>query len=91
MDLPDLKQLGQVIDLCRKKGVDTITIGTLTLKLGPEPERKRKAPASERAEPDVEDPYQNFPGGILTPEQLMFYSAGGMPGEEPWNQNKGEQ
>ncbi len=91
MDLPDLKQLGKVIDLCRKKGVDEITIGHLTLKLGAEPERPARAAGStEIPEGDPADPYQNFPGGILTPEQLMFYSAGGMPGEEPWNK-KGEQ
>lgn len=81
MDLPDLKDLGKVIDLCRKKGVMNITIGPLRLELGPEPEPKRRA--NEAQDPDPTDPYANFPQGELTPEQLMFYSAGGVPENDP--------
>ncbi len=84
MDLPDLKDLGKVIDLCRKKGVESITIGQLTLKLGsePEPPVRRKA-NTETQEPDPTDPFANFPAGELTPTQLMFYSAGGAPEDDP--------
>jgi hypothetical protein len=83
MDLPDLKDLGKVIDLCRKKGVSNITIGTLRLELGPEPERVSRQRESGTHEQDPADPYANFPTGELTPEQLMFYSSGGMPENDP--------
>lgn len=83
MDLPDLKDLGKVIDLCRKKGVSNITIGTLRLELGPEPEAKKASKNSNEPEFDPTNPWANFPAGELTPEQLAFYSAGGIPENDP--------
>jgi len=84
MNLPDLKDLEKVIDLCRKKGVGSITIGEIKLELReeapPSNYKKRKANAQE---PDPVDPYSNFPAGTLTEEQLMYYSAGGIPEEDP--------
>ena len=32
-----------------------------------------------------DEPWANFPDGILTPEQLIFYSAGGKPEDDPEN------
>lgn len=93
MQLPDIKDLGKVIDLCRKKGVEEITIGEITLKLGPEPEprvRQRASQNEEQSDYDPADPWANFPAGELSPDQLAFYSAGGTPGQEPWL-NKGDQ
>ncbi len=84
MDLPDLKDLGKVIDLCRKKGVASITIGQLKLDLGPEPEpKKSQASANSQPEIDETDPWANFPAGELTPSQLIFYSSGGLPEDDP--------
>jgi hypothetical protein len=91
MQLPDVKDLGKVIDLCRKKGVKTFQIGELKFELGEEPQRMRQQlNQSEIQEIDPTDPWANFPAGELGPEQLAFYSAGGLPGKEPWL-NKGEQ
>lgn len=96
IDLPDIKQLEKVIDLCRKKGVDTVTFpGGFSLKFGDKPEGKprgRKKP--EALIPDPENPLANFPTGELTMEQLTYYSSGGMPENDPFiaaMQNKAGQ
>lgn len=91
MELPDIEQLGKVIELCRKKGVRVFSLGQLRLELGDEPVKRNKAQKNEQViDKDPSDPWANFPTGELTNEQLMFYSAGGTPGEEPWL-NKGGQ
>lgn len=91
MNLPDVSDLAKVIDLCQKKGVKVFQMGELRLELGEIPQKKRAAARQEEEQVDEIDPndkYANFPNGILSPEQLMFYSSGGMPGDEPWL-NKG--
>lgn len=85
MDLPDIKDLAKVIDLCRKKGIKAFELpGKLRLELGDEPEPKsRKNDENQSVEIDPANRYANFPSGNLTPEQLTFYSAGGMPENDP--------
>lgn len=84
MKLPELKDLARVIDLCRKKGVSSITIGDMKL------EFREEAPVSHykrkqvKEETDPVNPFVNFPEGELTPEQLMYYSSGGMPENDPY-------
>lgn len=81
MDLPDLKKLESLLKLCRRQGVTEIKVDCLEFKLG---EMSMPAgPRPQEAEPDPTNPYSNFPTGDLTPEQLMFYSAGGMPEDDP--------
>jgi hypothetical protein len=91
MQLPDIKDLGKVLDLCRKKGVKVFQLGELKIELGDEPikQYQRASGAPDNELPDPADPWANFPAGELTPEQLTYYSAGGVPGKEPWL-NKGE-
>lgn len=84
IQLPDLKDLEKVIDLCRKKGVDAITLGDIRLELGAAPEKKpRGRAAKEKPEHDPINPYANFPDGTLTPEQLIHYSSGGTTDDDP--------
>lgn len=86
MQLPDLKELAKFIDLCRRKGVSSIAIGELKMDLRPEaPESpyKRKKQTLEPHTDDESNPYRNFPDGILSNEQLLFYSAGGAPEDDP--------
>lgn len=92
MQLPDVKDLGKVIDLCRKKGVKIFQIGELKFELGDVPEKQyiQSVQGSSDQIADPEDPWANFPAGELTGEQLAFYSSGGIPGKDPWL-NKGEQ
>lgn len=75
----DLKDLEKLLKLCRKQGVNKIELGQIKLELGDLPIEPGKAQAIETPE----DPYNNFPVGELTPEQLMFYSSGGVPEDDP--------
>lgn len=87
MQLPELKDLAKVIDLCRKKGVSSITIGEMKLEFReaiPTSNYKRR---QVKEETDPVNPYDNFPEGELTPEQLMYYSSGGLPENDPYAVN----
>lgn len=74
MSLPDLKQLGKIIALCRKKGVLEITIDGVTLKLGEAPVSNYKKKASA---PTIKD--LPFETDSLTQEQLLMWSVQGLP------------
>lgn len=71
--LSDLKKL---LELCRKQGVLEIKLCEVEFKLG-------ALPDEQRPEGDPARPYANFPQGELTDEQLAFYSAGGLPEDDP--------
>jgi hypothetical protein len=63
-DLSDLKKL---LKLCRMQGVTEINLGGTCIKFGDLP--------AKRGDEDTED--SEVPTDGLTPEQLMFFSAGG--------------
>jgi hypothetical protein len=75
-----LKDLEKLIKLLRKQGVSEFEHNGTKLKLGDLPEEL--SGVSGQLE-EVERPYQNFPQGELTPEQLLFYSSGGQPEDDP--------
>lgn len=75
--IQDFKDLEKLLKLCRKQGVTDIKLGDIELKFG-------ELPIDLSKNIDINsDPYVGFPGGELTPEQLMFYSAGGLPSDDP--------
>jgi len=82
--IQNLKDLEKLIKLLRKQGVETFKMGDIDLKLGSLPQER--VVVQQEDEVDPENPYSNFPDGMLTPEQLMFYSAGGHPDDDPENQ-----
>jgi hypothetical protein len=90
MQLPDIKDLGKVIDLCQKKGVKVFQLGELRLELGDPPAKPQRTieQSENHSEMNPDDPWAEFPNGVLSPEQLMFYSSGGKPGQEPWLEKK---
>ena len=76
MVIKDIKDLKQIIDLCRKTGVDSIKIDNIELQLGPSPIKTTTTPQRR--------PYT--PAGVitedtqiltdeLTADELLFYSA----------------
>jgi hypothetical protein len=66
--IKDLKELKALFQLCRKQGVTDITLGDLHIKFGDLPYEAN--PVAEQTQlPDE-----------LTPEQLMYYSVGGLEG-----------
>lgn len=77
--IKDLKELQGLMKLCRTQGVYEIKYGSVELKLGELPAESNGKQTIE----DKEDTYKNFPKGELTPQQLMFYSAGGVPEDDP--------
>ena len=74
--IENLKDLEKLLKLCRKQGVTEIKLGSVELKLG-------DIPVELKASEVNDDPYKGFPDGELTPDQLMFYSAGGTPEDDP--------
>lgn len=78
----DLKDLKALLKLCRSQGVLEIKLGSVELKLGDLP-IENHSHVYDQDEVPSDNPYANFPSGILTPEQLMFYSSGGAPEEDP--------
>ncbi len=76
--IENLKDLEKLFKLCRKHGITEIDLSRTSFKLGDLPTKEE----NQLAETET-DPYSNFPTGELTPEQLMFYSSGGMPEDDP--------
>lgn len=80
-----LKELEKLLKLCRKQGVTEIALGTVSFKLGDLPHSVSSTGNTVSQTDEFIDPYTGFPDGILTNEQLAFYSAGGDPSEDPEN------
>lgn len=85
----NLKELRALLKLCREQGVLEIKVGEVSLKLGDLPVSDAAKGVGSPADDALQDKYANFPDGMLTPEQLIFYSSGGAPEEDP--ALKGEQ
>lgn len=76
--IDNLKELEKFLKLCRKQGVTKINFDNVNVELGEMPEERQASQIDA-----IEDPYKNFPAGELTPEQLMYYSSGGRPENDP--------
>lgn len=83
--IQNLKDLEKLLKLCRKQGVTELDLGEVKFKLGDLPYEPSSIQQNLADDP-AEDPYKNFPQGQLTPEQLIFYSSGGDPSDDPENQ-----
>lgn len=67
--IKDLKELTEFLKICRKQGVTEIKFDGVSVCLGPLPKKVKGE------EPDDAE----IPTDELTPEQLMYFSAGGPP------------
>lgn len=76
--IESLKDLERFFKLCRKQGVTKADLSTMAFEFGDLPPE-----AGAVADIAAVDPYSNFPQGELSPEQLMFYSSGGLPENDP--------
>lgn len=85
MGISDLKDLEKLFKACRKYGISEMDYQGIKFKLGDLPQQVSRG---TEAEVDPENPYADFPDGDLTPEQLMFYSSGGRPEDDPFRQDK---
>jgi hypothetical protein len=77
------KELKALLKLLRSNGVLTYKTADLDLSFSSESHLLAPKEQAQMVEVDSDDPWAQFPTGDLTPEQLMFYSSGGVPGEEP--------
>lgn len=69
MTITNIKELSKLIDLCRKKGIDSVEIDNIKLKLGRiEPKLSKDKTAELKALPDLSD------------EDLLYWSASDMTG-----------
>jgi hypothetical protein len=84
----DLKQLKAIIKIMREGGALSLETPDIKLALSPEAllPKKQTEQAQGMVEDSIEDPWAGFPTGMLSPEQLAFYSSGGKPEEDPENQ-----
>lgn len=70
----DLKQLSKVIDLCRKKGVDSIEFDGIKVTLGNQPTPKRTRNKIDHSEDTItETPFDE--------ESTLFWSVPNLPME----------
>jgi len=76
--IQDLKDLEKFFKLCRKQGVVKADLSSLTFEFGDLPTTKTSGDESEPSQS-----LENFPDGELTPEQLIYYSSGGSPENDP--------
>jgi len=81
--IKDFKDLQKLFKLCRAQGITDFKMNGIEIKFGDLPFTKKQM---EEQEAEIaSDPYANFPEGDLSPEQLMFYSSGGKPEDDPLN------
>lgn len=73
----DFKDLEKFLKILRKQGVTEASFGSLTVKMGDLPVERLNLASDE-------DKLAGFPDGELTPDQLIFYSSGGMPADDPF-------
>ena len=81
----DPKLLKTILKIMRENGVLHLKTADVELTLSPDslfPNKQDKV-HQDQSEIPTDNPFVDFPSGMLTPEQLMFYSSGGMPSEDP--------
>ena len=74
----DFKDLEKLFKLCRKQGIYEMDFNGIKFKVGDLPVEK------DYSTQEVANQLDGFPDGVLTPEQLAFYSSGGMPTDDPF-------
>lgn len=79
MDIKSLKELSKIIDLCRKKGIESVKIGQecIEMKFGEvrQPTRRKNSKAFEPVTDSVETP------DAFDEMQALFWSSEGIPVE----------
>ena len=77
--IQNIKDLEKLLRLLRKQGVQDFEMGDIKLKLGELPQERVAA-----QEQEIDDnPYKDFPTGMLTETQAMHYANGGVPENDP--------
>lgn len=80
--IQDIKDLQKLFKLCRAQGVTEFEMSGLKIKFGDLPVQPGSTDIISQEDPV--NRFSNFPQGELTPEQLIFYSSGGRPEDDPY-------
>jgi hypothetical protein len=83
----DTKSLKALLKVLRENGVSSYKTSDIELQLIPEALLPKTERIQEQTEIHSDNPYADFPSGELSQSQLMYYSAGGDPSEDPENNN----
>lgn len=67
--IKDLSEFTKFLRICRKQGIKEVRLGDVSVVFGDLPVRKNDNDEIDDGDVPVEEP---------TPEQMMFYSAGGV-------------
>lgn len=74
-----LKELEKLLKLCRKQGVMSLEFDNVKFHLGDLPPESITTQTSDA----TDNPYQGFPSGVLSPEELQYYSVHGWQPQAP--------
>jgi hypothetical protein len=86
MQIKDLKELKHLLKLMRSSGVVSLKTPELDIQLSPDHLPKGVDNSPNLAE-DVGEQWDQFPSGVLSPDQLIFYSSGGLPQDDPYKKD----
>lgn len=78
--IANLSDLQKLLKLLRKQGVTEFKSQEIELKLGDLPVERTVAVEEDEY---LENPYKDFPTGMLTETQAMHYASGGVPENDP--------
>jgi hypothetical protein len=78
--IQSLKDLEKLLKLLRRQGVVDFKHGDIQLKMGDLPQERQSIQVEDEIQ---DDPYANFPTGMLTEAQAMHYAMGGVPENDP--------
>lgn len=81
--IDDLKDLQKLFKICRAQGITDFKMNGIEIKFGDLPANHITQSEDQTQIPS--NRFANFPQGELSPEQLLFYSAGGLPEDDPMN------
>ena len=87
MELPNLKELKKIIDLCRKQGIKIFELGELRITLSDAAlatpvSRARKSILSQDPNlPKTSIQSNNVPDSMPSEDELLFAAVGGPPAE----------
>lgn len=74
MKIGNLTELSKLVDMCRRKGVESLSVDGISFSLS------AYAPTKARKDEPVSSLGEELPDwGSMSPEEQMFYSAGGGP------------
>ncbi len=84
MELPNLKELKKIIDLCRKQGIKIFELGELRITLSDAAlatpvSRARKSILSQDPKTSIQS--NNVPDSMPSEDELLFAAVGGPPAE----------